>query len=76
MGDNKVLNNLGRVKISEGKLDDAETFLSMGLQRVAPTDINAMYQLHRNLGWVNLEKKRYDKSYSLPSIELDIGKRR
>jgi Tfp pilus assembly protein PilF len=74
MGDNKVLNNLGRVKISEGKLDDAETFLSMGLQRVAPTDINAMYQLHRNLGWVNLEKKRYDKSYEYLNQAVEFDK--
>ncbi len=73
MGDIKVLNNIGRLKISEGKLDAAETFLTMGLQRIEPTDINTQYQLYRNLGWVNLEKKRYDKSleYLEQAIEFD-----
>ena len=73
LGDDKVLNNLGRVKVAEGKLDSAETFLTMGLHRVDPTDINSQYQIYRNLGWLNYEKKRYDKAleYLNQAIEFD-----
>jgi len=59
LGNYAVLNNLGRVKISQNELDAAEMYLNVGLQRVDANDINIRYQLHRNLGWVNLEKKRY-----------------
>ena len=73
MGDDTVLNNLGRVKIYKGELDSAETFLHLGLQRVDQTNVNAQYQLYRNLGWVSLEKKNYTKAeeYLNKAIEFD-----
>jgi tetratricopeptide (TPR) repeat protein len=73
MGDDTVLNNLGRVKIYKGEFDVAETFLHLGLQRVDQTNVNAQYQLYRNLGWVSLEKKNYAKAeeYLNKAIEFD-----
>jgi tetratricopeptide (TPR) repeat protein len=73
MGDDTVLNNLGRVKIYKGEFDAAETFLHLGLQRVDPNNVNAQYQLYRNLGWVSLEKKNYTKAeeYLNKAIEFD-----
>jgi tetratricopeptide (TPR) repeat protein len=67
------LNNLGRLRICKGKLDEAETFLNMGIQRVDPKDIFGQYQLYRNLGWVYLERKNYDKAneYLTKAIEFD-----
>ena len=73
MGDDTVLNNLGRVKIYKGEFDTAETFLHLGLQRVDQTNVNAQYQLYRNLGWVSLEKKNYPMAaeYLNKAIEFD-----
>jgi tetratricopeptide (TPR) repeat protein len=74
MGDGSVLNNLGRVKIYDSKFDAAETFLNLGLQRVEPTDVNAQYQLYRNLGWVSLEKKNYAKAEEFLNKAIEFDK--
>jgi tetratricopeptide (TPR) repeat protein len=76
LGDNKALNNLARVKISQGDLDDAETLLNMGIHRQQtsdPNNINDRYQLYRNLGWTYLERANYPKAeeYLNQAIALD-----
>lgn len=63
MGDNQALNNIGRVYVTKGDLELANTYLNIGLERLANSkdDENYLlsYQIHRNLGWSYLLQKRY-----------------
>ena len=75
LGNNEALNNLARVKISKGELDEAETLLNMALQRAVPEDTNELYQDYRNLGWANLEKKNYAKAEEYLNIAIEYDKK-
>lgn len=83
VGDPEGFNNLGRLYIQrfdpvKGRKDPliAETLLRVGLQRAraqGEENSNIRYQLHRNLGWVLLEQKRYPEAEKelKRAIELD-----
>lgn len=61
-----AFNNLGRVYRHQKKLVAAEAFFRIGLQQ-KNKDNQTNYQLYRNLGWVLLEQKEYDKA----ALELE-----
>ena len=77
-----AFNNAGRVYIYRfdprtrtRRLDLAETYLRMGVQRVDSSRDSGVqvahvkYQLHRNLGWALLEQNRYDEA----AVELELA---
>ncbi|CBN58439.1 MULTISPECIES: tetratricopeptide repeat protein [Kamptonema] len=77
-GNPLAFNNLGRVYRHQGNLVTAEAFFRMGLQR--SNDDFIKFQLHRNLGWVLLDQKQYDKAAleleSAIALDKKINKRR
>jgi tetratricopeptide (TPR) repeat protein len=68
LGDKESLNNIARVYISSEHPDlvKAETYLKIGLERIANQEDQKNYELqyhfHRNLGWVYIESKRYKEA--------------
>ncbi len=79
LGNKKAINNLGRVYIAKGDLEEGETYLKLGLQRTQNnTDdsqeaILLQYQLRRNLGWGYVEQKRYDEAERELKKAIQIG---
>lgn len=68
-----VLSRLGEVYLNEGELTRAEALLNMGLHRTSVNDLNAQYQLRRNLGWVYFQQEQYEAAISIldEAIKLD-----
>ncbi len=67
MGSSQALNNIGRVYVTKGDLELADTYLNMGLARLEgdaleEENYSLRYQLHRNLGWSYLLQKRYKEA--------------
>ena len=80
LGDNQAINNIGRVYIAKGDLENAEAYLKIGIQRTqsdsnsdAPEAILLQYQLRRNLGWAYVEQKRYDEAERELTRAVKIG---
>ena len=71
------INNISRVYITKGDLLTAETYLKLGLQRTIGNeeskDAELQYNLHRNLGWVYLEAKRYQEAEAELRTALKIS---
>lgn len=73
--DKYAINNIARAYIAKGDLLKAESYLKIGLQRMITNgDSNnhlLNYQLHRNLGWVYVEGKRYKEA----EVELNLARK-
>jgi tetratricopeptide (TPR) repeat protein len=71
------MSNISRVYITKGDLLTAESYLKIGLQRTSndteKQDHVLQYNLHRNLGWVYLEGKRYKDAEMELNIALKIS---
>lgn len=72
-GDPKTFNNLGRVHLQKGDPVTAEAMFRIGLERAK--DDKKKFQLLRNLGWVLLQQKQYDKAIPKLQDAIELERR-
>lgn len=65
-------NHLGRVYLQQKELATAEALFQIGLQRA--DDLHTKFQLHRNLGWVFYEEKKYDQAVVELQAAIEVEK--
>jgi hypothetical protein len=74
LGNKEAISNISRVYIAKEDLLTAETYLKLGIQRTIDTndtkDKILQFNLHRNLGRVYLEGKRYKEA----EMELETAR--
>jgi tetratricopeptide (TPR) repeat protein len=73
-------NNLARLYLKEKKYPEAAALLRQGIDllkerqdRQEKIDLKVQYDLHKNLGWVRLEQKRYDEAEDFLMTAVALG---